>query len=339
MTTITTHRPSSWTRWVQPAAAGWALLYGALGIFWTLGGPGFPFGKAADRGYGESILGTVDPRLLAPSIAVASLLAAAAVLALRGANALAKTAFGYLVLLGVSLLVVIPDRRPLIAVAYAPILLVGAPFGWPPGVSFLDAIPWPVLNQLVLMVGGVLLLGAALAYRRGIRQDEAAPWTTPAAVRCWGAWVVGIAVAIPVLYAATRWAWALGIPLGISEEFLRQGQESGLWIAGAGLASFAVVGALLTLGLWQGWGELFPRWVPLLGGRRVPPNLAIVPASIVAVFVTSAGLEYWRLALGGPMAMEMSWTTLGPELLWPFWGVALGAAALAYRLRRRASQT
>lgn len=323
---------------MEPVAVGWALLYGGLGILWTLGGPGFPFGKAADRGYGESILGTADPRLLAPVVAVAGLLAAAAVLALRGTNVLAKAAFGYLAILGASLLVVIPDRRPLIAVAYAPILLIGAPFGWPEGVSFLDAIPWPVLNQLVLMVGGVLLLGAALAYRRRVRHDEAAPWTTLAAVSRWGPWAVGIAVAIPVLYAATRWAWALGIPLGISEEFFREGQESGLWIAGAGLASFAVVGALLTLGLWQRWGEEFPRWLPLLGGRRVPPNLAVVPATIVAVFVTSAGLEYWRLVLAGPMEMEMSWTTLGPELLWPIWGVALAAAALGYRLRRRANE-
>lgn len=322
---------------MEPAAVGWALLYGGLGLLWTLGGPGFPFGKAADRGYRESILGTVDPQLLAPAVALAGLLAAAAVLALRGTNAVAKVAFGSLVILGASLLVVIPDRRPLIAVAYAPIILIGAPFGWPEGVNFLDAIPWPVLNQLVLMLGGVLLLGAALAYRRRIRQNDKAAWTTPAAVARWGPWAVGVAVAIPVLYAATRWAWALGIPLGITEEFLREGQESGLWIAGAGLASFAVVGALLTLGLWQRWGEVFPRWLPLLGGRRVPPNLAVVPASVVAVFVTSAGIEYWRIAFSGPMAIETSWTTLGPELLWPFWGAALFAAALAYRLRRKLS--
>jgi hypothetical protein len=68
----------------------------------------------------------------------------------------------------------------------------------------------------------------------------------------------------------------------------------------------------------------------------VPPKLAIVPATVVAVFVTSAGLEYWRIAFSGPMAMETSWTTLGPELLWPLWGIALAAAALAYKLRRSA---
>src|SRR5579859_6652235 len=41
--------------------------------------------------------------------------------------------------LAVALLAVIPDRRVLIAVAYAPLFLVGAPFHWPP-VSFLQAI-------------------------------------------------------------------------------------------------------------------------------------------------------------------------------------------------------
>jgi hypothetical protein len=42
---------------------------------------------------------------------------------------------------------------------------------------------------------------------------------------------------------------------------------------------------LLTLGLVRPWGERVPRWVPLLGGRRVAPLAAVVPASIGAVAV------------------------------------------------------
>jgi hypothetical protein len=82
-----------------------------------------------------------------------------------------------------------------------------------------------------------------------------------------GRWATYVAVVIPIPYAVTRWAWALGFPLGISEEFLREGQEVGLWWAGAALA---VGGAILTLGLVQRWGEVFPRWIPFLGGKRVP---------------------------------------------------------------------
>ncbi len=158
-------------------------------------------------------------------------------------------------------------------------------------------------------------------------------------------WAVLVAVVIPVLYALTRWAWALGIPLGISEEFLREGQESGLWLAGAALATIAVGGAVLTLGLVRGWGEVFPRWLPFLATKRVPIWLAVIPASLVSALVTQAGLMYVRLTLDGTLVEEFgggdaaltseNWAALGPELLWPVWGVALGAATLAYYYRRR----
>ena len=68
-------------------------------------------------------------------------------------------------------------------------------------------------------------------------------------------------------------------------------------------------GALLTLGLVQRWGEVYPRWIPYLRGKPVRPRTAIVPASLVAILITSAGLTYVR--------------------------TALGAATLAYHLRRR----
>lgn len=105
----------------------------------------------------------------------------------------------------------------------------------------------------------------------------------------WGRWATAVAVAVPCLYAATRWAWALGIPLGISEELLREGQAEGIWLAGASLATVAVGGAVLTRGLVQEWGEVFPRWIPFLAGRRVPPALAIVPASVVSVVLIGGG--------------------------------------------------
>lgn len=122
-------------------------------------------------------------------------------------------------------------------------------------------------------------------------------WTTPQAAARWGRWATYVAVIIPVLYAFTRWAWTLGIPLGISEKFLREGQEVGLWWAGAALATLALGGAILTLGLVQRWGEVFPRWIPFLGGKRVPIPVAVVPASLVAVLVTTAGLMFVRLTL------------------------------------------
>jgi hypothetical protein len=129
----------------------------------------------------------------------------------------------------------IPDYRVLVAVAYTPIVLIGAPFGWPPGVCILDVFPWPVVNQFVCIAGGLLWFASAAAYGRRSRgacescgrDDADAGETTPDAAPRWGRWATYAAVIVPMIYAVTRWAWALGFPLGISEEFLRKGQESG----------------------------------------------------------------------------------------------------------------
>jgi hypothetical protein len=234
----------------------------------------------------------------------------------------------------------------LVAVAYSPIILIGTPFDWPPGVSILDVYPWPVVNQFLCIAGGLLWAATAAANRRQSRRGRGrggTGWTAPESAARWGRWAAYVAVVIPVLYALTRWAWALGLPLGISEELLREGQEVGLWWAGAALATLALGGAILTLGLVQRWGEVFPRWVPFLSGRRVPIPLAVVPASLVAVLVTTAGLMFVRLTLTGGLGAILgegvlgaeNWAALAPELLWPLWGAALGAATLAYYYRRR----
>jgi hypothetical protein len=134
-------------------------------------------------------------------------------------------------------------------------------------------------------------------------------------------------------------AWALGIPLGIDAQLLRTAQTVGGGAqAGAALGTVAICGAALTLGLSRPWGETFPRWLPFIGGRPVPPALAIVPATVVAILVTAAGLMFWRRTLLGTGAFTLiggNWAALAPELLWPIWGGALAAATLAYALRRR----
>lgn len=283
-----------WPGWVIYGAGAWSLLYGLLGLYWALGGAGFPFGPASDRSARLSILANVQAASAAPVIAVLGLLGVvAAWLMVRnwGQGLWRWVLLGFVWLLAVTLALLIPDYRVLVAAAYAPIFLVGAPFGWPP-VSFLYAVPWPVINQFLCILGGCLWGGAALVYQRTSqgacaycgRAAETARWTTPAAAARWGKWATYIAVLIPVLYAATRWAWALGIPL------------------------------------------------------------AVIPASLVAILVTTAGLMFVRLVIAGNVGVVVpaldinlgeNWATLAPELLWPLWGVALGAATLAYYYRRR----
>ncbi|MHB1134084.1 MAG: hypothetical protein ACYC4L_17080 [Chloroflexota bacterium] len=333
-----------WPQWIGYIAAIWSLVYGALGLYWTLGAPGFPFGSENDEKVPGSLLASVRAETAAPVIAALGLVGALVALAMvrtwgRGFLRVALLAFASVAALVLTL--VITDYRVLVAVAYTPLFLFGAPFHWPQ-VSYLDAVPWPVLNQVVCMAGGIVWAGTAISYqsRTGgacmycgrIASDTG--WATPSSAARWGRWAVCAAVSVPLVYALTRYAWLLGIPLGITEDYLREGQATSMWVAGAGLATVGVGGALLTLGLVQRWGEVFPRWMLGLGGKRVPIWLAVVPAVAVSVVVTSAGLSFWRTFLNSQIPAD-SWTTIGPVMLFPFWGVALAAATLAYYLRRR----
>jgi hypothetical protein len=125
----------------------------------------------------------------------------------------------------------------------------------------------------------------------------------------------------------------------MSSESLHAGQESGLWTSGLFLATFGLVGAVLTLGLVQRWGEVFPRWMIGLAGRRVPIALAVVPASIVSVLLMVGGIAIWSgwaqmanqaMAIGQDVGI-----VVGPAALFPVWGAALAVATLGYYYRRR----
>jgi hypothetical protein len=82
-------------------------------------------------------------------------------------------------------------------------------------------------------------------------------------------------------------------------------------------------------------GEVVPHWLPGLGGRRVPVAVVVVPATLVALLVMSAGLG--MMSNVGVFFDELGaqgWL-VGIHALWPLWSLALGVAAYAYCLRRR----
>jgi hypothetical protein len=342
---------AAWPRWVGPGALAWSVTYALLGLFWWRGGAGFPFGTVDDpAGKGVSLLEHARPETTGPVLAVAG--SAGAVLALvlqrsrRGGRV--PAVLGWVV--AGTLAVVIPDYRPLLAVVRAPMLLIGAPFGWPVqvrlGQFFALFLPWPVVNQLLFIAGGVLFAGTTVAYRRRVRRacghcgrgGAPAGWTSAASAARWGRWAVAVAVAVPVGYALTRWAWALDIPLGASRAGLHKeaAESPGIWLAGALLATMAAGGALLTVGLVRPWGEVYPRWIPYLRGRPVRPRTAIIPATAVALLITSAGLMSLRWLAAGRIHLHAdNWGFFVPEFFWPVWGGALGLATLAYHLRRR----
>ncbi|MEO3770156.1 hypothetical protein [Micromonospora sp. B9E7] len=349
MTTITVSPPRPGSRWpdrLAPLAAGWLGLWGVLALVGTLTDAGYPFGANDQHGGDVNLLRLVPVDLATPLFAGVLLTATVTALvmsrpAARTAGPLRALLAGYGWAVAFLLAVVVPDARVLVVLGYLPILIVGAPFGWPP-IDYSDVFNWALFARFAALAGGLLLAGAVLTWQRRTaracvgcgRGDTDRGWTTPAAAARWGRWAAGTAAVIPLTYALTRFAWAAGIPLGISREFLTEMQETGLVWAGFGLGAFATVGAILTLGLVQRWGERFPRWMVGLAGRRVPVTLAVVPATLVAIAVTAATLgllsnpEFWRLTGGFSL-------TGAPMLLWPLWGVALGAATYAYHLRRR----
>ena len=340
---------SGWSRAWLPGtgllAVAWSAGYGLLGAFWWSGGGGFPYGAANDPAARLSIFGGVTQSAAAPAIAVLGIVGSGTAAAMArgwGRGWLRLTLAGIGIGIAFVLALLIPDYRVFVFVAYTPIVLLGIPLGLDPEVLSVVLTP-PMINQIACIGGGVVWAAASVGYwQRTGTAGHTARWTSVAGATTWGRWATLAAAAVPLVYALTRYAWALGMPVGINESLFRRGQESGLWLIGAALGTLAVIGAVLTLGLVQRWGEVFPRWIPRIGGRNVPVALVIVPATTVALLVTNAGLMFWRMTLSGGfllgdirLTLEDDWAALAPELLWPVWGVALGGATFAYYLRRR----
>ncbi len=336
-----------WTRWAPYAALVWAFGYAVMASAWMVTGSGFPMGTN-DPGAQMSLLGGVPADIGAVIFAVAAL--TAVVVGLRMLVPDSRFGRSWLIGFGAALsavlLFVIPDMRVLAVLGYLPMIIVKAPFDATIRADLADALIIQHAHQAAAVVGGFLWAAATLVYARRTagtcvrcgRGEHRRRWTTPDAAARWARWPVYVAAGVPVVYAATRWIWVAGFALGIDEDVHAAATADGSIWAGAWLGSFALVGSVLTTGLIQRWGDVFPRWIPVLGGRSVPISLAVVPASIVAVMVTSAGLGFYKLAFSaaGSAGLDWdSWAALGPELLWPLWGVALGAATLAYYLRRR----
>ncbi|WNF26092.1 hypothetical protein RI138_04310 [Streptomyces sp. C11-1] len=112
--------------------------------------------------------------------------------------------------------------------------------------------------------------------------------------------------------------------------------------------------AFTAVGLVARWGEVVPRWVPGLGGRRIPPLAAVVPAASGAAALTLL----WTVLT---LVTELMGTTIrgdelpsnfpgqagGWEEAWfhicyiplTLWGPLLAVLTVAYAVRRRRTRT
>lgn len=205
-----------------------------------------------------------------------------------------------------------------------------------------------VFHVLFFTLGAGVWAWAAVTHRRQrldkcVRCGRASGWS-PALERALrgralraGRIAVACAFVLALIYPALRLPWLFGYSMGMDEDrFAAVSADPFALALGVGLGSAGVLGAVLMLGLVQGWGVRFPRWMVGLAGRRVPVTLAVVPATLVAMALVGMGrsvlVQFWQLG-GVEPGMESHAVAFGAM---PLWGLALAVAAVAYSVRRRA---
>jgi hypothetical protein len=246
---------------------------------------------------------------------------------------------GVLVLAALGLWLWLGDYFALAAVGYLPLVLFLLLTGQDEGLDLSALWSWSNFRSVLVVLGGLTLLVLAervYPVRKviGRLSDRQLRRTTVA--------LVAVAVAVPTGYAVTRLAWALGIPLGVSAQFLAEIQP--IVLNGLALAVLALGGAVLTVGLVRPWGEVWPRWLPVLGARPVPVRFPVTFALGVSVLVMVAGLFFVRAVLtgtglvGAPSGADHQLAAWLPEMFWPLWSLALAGATFGYRERRRRAQ-
>ncbi len=138
---------SKWSHWVGYAAALWSLIYGLLGLYWLLGGDGFPFGVNDARGQMMgSYFAHLDVSVGGMMIALTGFLGVFVAIAMFRKwhqRMLRFVLLLYAWVLCVVLVFIIPDSRILQNVAYLFMLYV-------------DLLDWIVLHQVFCIVGGLL---------------------------------------------------------------------------------------------------------------------------------------------------------------------------------------
>lgn len=188
---------------------------------------------------------------------------------------------------------------------------------------------FPLALSAVAIAGGGIW--AALAWRLLTRGGSLSygPRARARVVR-WGRWLTIAAALGPVPYLIARLTWLTPWP-----QFSPAAIDlpPGARVFGLLLGLAALGGSVLTIGLIRPWGEVVPAWIPVLGGRVVPPRIPAAIGFTVGLVVSIAGRPFVQLVVSEP--------TVGVTfLLWlplPIWGPLLMAASVAYYLRRVSS--
>lgn len=152
------------------------------------------------------------------------------------------------------------------------------------------------------------------------------------------AYVSALAGLGPVLWRIHMLAWGAGWDLA------DQYRSSPALVAYvSALIVMELAASLAPLGLAHRWGEVWPSWIPSLGGRRVPPRFVVTVAAVGAALVTLlvlplVGRLVWATANGisNPVLQVHGWHRwflYAHYALWPLWPAGLWVALYGYYAR------
>ncbi|MEU0160433.1 hypothetical protein ABZ154_16745 [Streptomyces sp. NPDC006261] len=160
-------------------------------------------------------------------------------------------------------------------------------------------------------------------------------------------WAMRLAYALPLLLLPAC-LWRLPFALHFEMGLLQEGGKPALWLSipyVLGLSVLTELIAILTIGLVRGWGEVVPAWIPVIGGRRVRPMAAVVPAVLGGLVLT---FLFTAVPLGDDRDLTLygvidtveftngAWNALATVCVTPIaaWGPITIALAIAYYRRR-----
>ncbi|WP_225804076.1 hypothetical protein [Streptomyces sp. NK15101] len=153
-------------------------------------------------------------------------------------------------------------------------------------------------------------------------------------------WAAVAAHAVPLLVLPSGlWRLALvsGLPVTLDAADGTMGLGEGVYVVSLSVVSELL--AFLTLGLVRPWGEVFPRWTPFLGGRRVNPAAAAGTAlagaaGLCAIAAWGVYAAYAGLGPGIPVSPAQDAVLVACYAPLAAWPPLLAAVAVAYYRRR-----
>lgn len=175
--------------------------------------------------------------------------------------------------------------------------------------------------------------------RRMSTQPVRLPATSVAPPPRWAVRAAHLTALVVLPSGLWRIVLVLGHPAGYTEAGFVPFETFGSKVWMLTLSVVCELVAVLTIGLVRPWGEVVPRWIPLIGARAVRPMAAVVPAALGAAALTLiwAAVPWWwtypheDMTTTGILVVGVLYQPL------VLWGPLTAAVTFSYYRRRRAA--